>query len=345
MTALLGVITLATGHVVTAETHALLVGVSGYPLLPEQRRLSGPANDVLLMRDALQKSGVPYDHITLLADKVPVSKALPTRANILEALATFTRSAKRNDWVVVYFSGHGSQQPQFYAGKGYREPDGLDEIFLPYDVSSWDGKIGKVAGALVDDEIGVAFDAITKRGIHLWAIFDTCHAGDMAKGGRLFNVEVEDAPMWRHVAPSELGVPHELMSQARQANRARIVFAKTNSKRLAKAVAKTGVTPKPEDGQLVAFYSSQSNEPSAEESLPDLLSDISGGSGKKRRFGAFTWHLAQAIPKWEGSYQSLAAMIEQNYRNVRPFPTPAFEGALQITPQFRQREKDKSGMP
>lgn len=344
LAALMGGLALASVGIVIAETHALLVGVSGYPSLPEQRRLRGPANDVLLMQESLRKSGVSSDRITVLADSVPGSKALPTRKNILDALATVSRSAKPKDWVVVYFSGHGSQQPQYYAGKGYKEPDGLDEIFLPYDVSGWDGKIGKVTGALVDDDIGLAFAAITRRGINLWAIFDTCHAGDMSKGARLVVDSVDEAPKWRYVAPSELGIPSELMSRARQASAKRPsqVLSGANSTH-AKGAAKA--EPKAKGGQFVAFYSSQSNESSAEESLPDLLAEPLNKPGKKRRFGAFTWHLAQAIPQWQGSYQSLAAMIEQNYRNVRPFPTPVFEGALQTIPQFGPSGKRKPATP
>ncbi len=344
LAALMGALALALASMAVAETHALLVGVSGYPSLPELRRLRGPASDVLIMSEALRQSGVRGEFISVLADSVPDSKALPTRANILEALAALARGAKPNDWVVVYLSGHGSQQPQYYAGKGYKEPDGLDEIFLPYDVAAWDGKVGKVTGALADDDIGLAFAAITRRGIHLWAIFDTCHAGDMSKGARLVVDSIEEAPTRRYVAPSELGIPSDLMSRARQASAKRPLQVLSGANPAhAKGTAKA--EPKATDGQFVAFYSSQSNEPSAEESLPDLLTEQLNKPEKKRRFGAFTWHLAQAIPQWQGSYQSLAAMIEQNYRNVRPFPTPVFEGALQTTPQFGPSGKRKPATP
>ena len=100
-----------------ADTYALLVGVSGYPSLAESRRLRGPANDVQLMRAALIQQGVASNAITTLADGVKGSQALPTRQNILAGMRVLATQAKPGDWAIVYFSGHGSQQPQPAASK------------------------------------------------------------------------------------------------------------------------------------------------------------------------------------------------------------------------------------
>jgi hypothetical protein len=152
-----------------SETHALLVGVSGYPSLPEARRLRGPANDVQLMREALLRGGVPSSAIRVLADGVPQSAALPTRNEILGSLQSLSLQVKQEDWVILYFSGHGSQQPQPPGPHAYIEPDGLDEIFLPYDIGRWDGGKMMVGNAIVDDEVGEAMDAITHRGAREYA--------------------------------------------------------------------------------------------------------------------------------------------------------------------------------
>lgn len=307
-----------------ATSYALLVGVSGYPSLPEKMRLRGPVNDTQLMRGVLLKSGFSSGNITVLADSVKASKALPTRANILAELKLLALHAQPGDWMVIYLSGHGSQQPQFYSGQVYQEPDGLDEIFLPYDVTSWNGKVGKVTGALLDDELGQAFQAIKRRGAHVWSIFDTCHAGGMSKAAVQIGFDANDGPHWRYVKPADLGIPPELMQRAR-----RNYAEKSINPRL-----KPSVDREMASGSLVVFSSSQKNEPSAEESLPDILSNSESSTLKNQRFGVFTWHLAQALPKWNGTYRVLAGMIDERYRHVRPFPTPLFEGALQINPHL-----------
>lgn len=309
-----------------AETHALLVGVSGYPALPEARRLRGPANDVQLMRAALLAHGVQNAKVVTLADGVVGSQALPTRANIMQGLVDLAIRAQAGDWAVVYFSGHGSQQPQPPAASlpagTYIEPDGLDEIFLPYDVGQWSGSKGRVEGAIVDDEIGAALAKLTQRGIKVWAVFDTCHAGDMAKGGDLFST-----PVNRFVTPSQLGIP----AQGPQKNGARqLVQAQANAK------------TNPNQGELVIFYASQPEEPAAEEPLavPALLnakadSSAASATTPKRYFGLFTYLIADALPQWRGNFGQLAQQVALKYK-TRPYPTPMFVGNLKLNPQLAQ---------
>ena len=94
-----------------AVTRALLIGVSGYPNLAPAKRLLGPANDVQLMRAALLDSGLYATNITVWADGVAKSLALPTRGQVLGQLRALADRSQPKDWAIVYFSGHGSQQP------------------------------------------------------------------------------------------------------------------------------------------------------------------------------------------------------------------------------------------
>lgn len=319
---LVGVIALTAWQLTFAETSALLIGVSGYPSLPENRRLRGPANDVQIMRDALVQSGVPLSNVRLLADSVTGSSALPTRQAILSAMRTLAEQAKPNDWVIIYLSGHGSQQPQPPGKQTYIEPDGMDEIFLPYDIGRWDGSKMAIQGAISDDEIGLAMDAITRKGARIWAIFDTCHAGGMAKGLSVGCAE-EGCPVDRYVSPRTLGVPDHVLSQ--------------NNPRRTKPPNKLQTANSP-----VYFFASQKAEPAAEEPLPDLLAiaqdKLSGpsSSGKpvpKRYFGLFTYLIATALPNWHGNFSALASHVAERYK-TRPYPTPLFEGDLGHTPDF-----------
>jgi len=276
---------------------ALLVGVSGYPSLPAELRLQGPANDVRLLRQALLKKGVLPERINVLADGVEEANGLPTLASIRAALQKLAGQAGSGDWVMLYFSGHGSQQPRLQSDGN--EPDRLDEIFLPYDVGRWHGKIGRVEGALIDDEIGVAIRAIRRRGAQVWVVFDTCHAGDMIKAyppGR-------DAQV-RGLPSQALGIPDKSLP-----------------------LGHAGLSRRTPDG-VVAFYASQADEPALEERF-------AMGLQPARRQGVFTWHLAHELARSSQNFQSLAQRIQLRYRQEkRPFPTPQFVGALGESPTF-----------
>lgn len=176
-----------------AADQALLVGVGRYPELPRRLWLDGPANDVVLMREALLARGFAPQQVLSLSDA-------PTRAQIVAAMAEVLRRVQRGDRVVFHFSGHGSQQPQ-PANARLPEPDGLDEVLLPADVRQWagPGEAAVIPNALRDDEIGDWLDALVDRGAQVWAFFDTCHASGVARG---------TAPLGeRSVAPSLLGLP------------------------------------------------------------------------------------------------------------------------------------------
>ena len=323
--AVLWALTLTLGQLTYAETRVLLVGVSGYPSLPEHRRLRGPANDVQIMRAGLLKAGVTANQIRILADGAVDSSALPTRQAILDSMRMLAEQARPKDWVIVYFSGHGSQQPQLPGKHAYTEPDGLDEIFLPYDIGKWDGSKMAVQGALIDDEIGHALEAISRKGASIWAIFDTCHAGGMAKAA-LADCSTDGCPVTRFVSPSALGVPEQSLHQAKPGRTKPTGTA-------ARMPNNTGTGT--DTNNPVFFFASQKDEPAAEEPLPDPL----GASGApKRYFGLFTYLLAQALPNWSDDLGALASHIAQRYK-ARPYPTPLFEGALSQTPDFFAKQQ------
>jgi hypothetical protein len=312
-----------------AATHALLIGVSGYPTLPEQRRLKGPANDVQLLRAALLKIGVPPQQIEVLADTVPGSAGLPTRQAILASMDQLGQRAKSGDWVVLYFSGHGSQQPQTVRPGVSIEPDGLDEIFLPYDVGTWDPTRKVVQGAIIDDEIGDGIAKLTSRQVNVWAIFDTCHAGDMAKG----TVSLAGGPVTRFVAPTALGVPNDKVVGGVAIKRRKSGDGTSKGMQLPSPVAAG-----PASERLVAFYASHADEPAAEESLavPAELARTGGGAEPRRYFGLFTYLIAEALRSPPASFRRLAQQLTERYK-ARPYPTPLFEGPIDKSPDFFPR--------
>lgn len=298
---------------------AILIGVSQFDHLPI-KPLEGPPNDVALMASALQSLGILPEKIIQLTDAAD-HDFLPRRANILRVLSDQARLSKRGETVVVYFSGHGAQVPQpLPVAKGrWVEPDGLDEVFLTRDTKLWDKRHQKVKGALLDDEIGDALATFTKKGIRVWAIFDTCHAGDMARSAPRSAGEV----IWRGIDAAELGVPpNAAIKKAKSSIRERNKFPVLADRR-------SGVlniqSPK---GALVAFYASQPDEASPEELYRyPVLGEFKKLEASHGRFGIFTWELAAAIKLRSQKFSELAHAISVQYRE-RPFPTPQYEGNL-----------------
>ena len=148
---------------------ALLVGINAYP--DPAMHLDGCVNDVFLVSQLLQESGVSADDIRLLVDQ------RATQAAICERLEWLTDGAGYGDECLLFYSGHGAQIP-CYGPSG--EPDHMLETLVPVDFS-WDDP----ATHLTDQEFRrfyahLPFDDL--GGARLTAVFDCCHAAGMTRG-------------------------------------------------------------------------------------------------------------------------------------------------------------------
>ncbi|MCX7962607.1 MAG: caspase family protein, partial [Burkholderiales bacterium] len=304
-----------------SRQHALLVGVSSYPSLPQGLQLHGPANDVALMRAVLLQRGFAPEDIRTLADGV-AGAGEPTRAAIMGELAALAKKAARGDFVFLFFAGHGSQQPAREIGPQNPEPDGLDEIFLPRDIGKWSGAAGSVQNAIVDDELGAAIAAIRSRGAFVWAVFDTCHAGTITRG------IADDGVRYRDVPAAALGIPEAEI--ARAAKRAAALYPRTRGEpRGAPMSGVLAAQAGTEAGGFVAFFAAQSWERAPEERLP-------AGHPDRRPHGVFTFALAQTLAMNPSmTYRQAAEQILQRYRGRNQAqPTPLFEGPSLDAPVF-----------
>jgi hypothetical protein len=286
----------------SASRHALLVGVTQYPLLDKRFTLYGGVNDVALMRTVLE--GEPYrfpsTNIVTLAGWPADPARRPTRANIEREFDRLARQVRNGDQIVVMMSGHGSQQPADDE-PGDVEPDGLDEIFLPADAVGWNGQTGRVENAIVDDDVRRWVTALQKAGAFVWLIFDSCHSGTMARGAPQ-SVERE-----RQI-PAESLIPSDLIQRIRR-----------RSLRAADPDGLLGVADTA--GNFVGLYAAQMNETTPEKKLPDR---------NGRVHGLFTYTLAKLLAgsSMPMTYRELAQRVLEDYRSEgRLGPTPTFEGA------------------
>lgn len=159
---------------------ALLIGINDYTTstlaahpqsAPAPGRdwpnLAGTVNDVNTLRDMLVALyGFDRNDVVTLTDQAA------TREVILGAIEQrLVNAAAKDDVVLFYFAGHGSQVRNSLS----EERDKLDESLVPAD-----SRIG--AADIRDKELRMLFNRILDRGARLTVILDNCHSSSGARG-------------------------------------------------------------------------------------------------------------------------------------------------------------------
>ena len=283
-----------------AERHALLIGAGKYdnPNIPN---LAAVSNDIALMISLSRNLGVKDLNIRLLAEKAEAensgltSRSRATRNAILEELNRLAERAQSGDEILVYYSGHGSQQPDTASENvGRDEADGWDEIILPVDTGSWSFDEQKISNAITDDELGRYLDNIRIRGANVWLIMDSCNSGTLLRS------DISGVRQVKAVAPYDLGIPSTWE----------------------RGGFSTKETPMSDiGGKITAFYAAPSNQLA--------LSDIWKNEGKltEKPYSLLTFAINAAIRKPDvSSYRDLAYMTGVIYGMQRK--------PIGIVPQF-----------
>jgi len=300
-----------------AVQRALLVGVSELANQPASLWLQAPRNDVMLMRDALRLQGFAPGDVTVLADGVP-GAALPDARGIRDALARLLADSGRGDFVLLYFSGHGTRVRD--RAKAYAEPDGLAENFLARDaLLPPAGGAGDqpLAGGLRDVDMDGWIRAFLARGVFVWSVFDTCAATSMTRGAaRQAGPDIDDAD-----DP--------------------VLFRGVRIDQLAGAAAGTplpdSLAPPPQPvvprARYVAFFASESHQVTPELRLPRR-------DRTARAQGLLTWAVTQAMARRPATFRALYNQVVSLYAPVvgelearfptRELPSPVAEGNLDL---------------
>jgi hypothetical protein len=300
-----------------AKNRALLIAAAEYA--DPRHVLKAPPNDAALMWQALQRRGFKAQDIRVLTDRVPADASglkpvgRATRAAILAELERIVKSAVAGDTIFLFFSGHGSQQPDNDPA-GKKEADGLDEIFLPVDIGRWEDAAETVKNAVLDDEIGSYVRRMRAAGAFVWLVFDSCHSGTMT---RSLQSDGQDERV-RAVAPQLLGVPQARLDAARAGSRSR-------TRGLAPVVEDSAPVALQNQSGVVAFFAAQSGEVTYETIFPrDYEAE------NRRPQSLLSYFLAQAlVTEPDASYRRIAQLIRAGYDVMRArAPTPLFEGDL-----------------
>ncbi len=167
-----------------AEQRALLVGVGKYSVPGID--LPGIDLDLDRMQDTLNIMGFEDSQIKRLLDEEATSK------NVVKGFETWLREGVGpNDRVVFYYSGHGSNTPDFNGD----EDDGVDEVLVTHDVRRVTKK-GKraLSGVVDDDTLSELIAAIPSNNI--WIIVDACHSGTVTRDIVMDNLSLGKDPIF-----------------------------------------------------------------------------------------------------------------------------------------------------
>ncbi|MDM0117242.1 caspase family protein [Variovorax sp. J22R133] len=304
---------LASGVGAGATQRALLVGVSELANQPQSLWLQAPRNDVILMRQALAKQGFASGDITVLADGVGAA-GLPDAQQIRDSLARLLDQSRSGDFVVLYFSGHGTRLRD--NAKRYQEPDGLAENFLARDARMGAAAGQALSGGMRDVDFDGWIQAFLARDVFVWALFDTCSAASMTRGvpGRMQADPgpADDEVRFRGVKVDELA-------------RSSIGAAPAPVEMAAPPVA-----PVPR-ARYVAFFASESHQVTPELRLPR-------NDRTARPQGLLTWAVTESLSRRPATFRDLYNDVVSLYPPViaelearfpqRELPSPVAEGNL-----------------
>ena len=155
----------------------LAIGISNYA---EVEDLSYADRDARAMLEWWISNGVNPENARWLTDRktslaleggATLSSQLATLVNVRAALGWLRQNARRNDLVIIHFSGHGYQG----VDDNSDERDGVDEFFVLYDTAAE----AKDDTALRDDEFGRFLDRIESQ--HVLVFFDSCYSGGLSR--------------------------------------------------------------------------------------------------------------------------------------------------------------------
>jgi hypothetical protein len=167
-----------TATLAFGEQRALLVGVGKYAVPGID--LPGIDLDLERMNETLNLMGFEDSQIRHLLDERATSD------NVIREMKTWlTRGVEKDDRVVFYYSGHGSNTPDFNGD----ESDGVDEVLVTHDVKRVriEGRAA-LSGVVDDDTLASLIDNIPSENI--WIIVDACHSGTVTRSFMLDNASL-----------------------------------------------------------------------------------------------------------------------------------------------------------
>lgn len=278
-----------------AQKKALLIGVGKYPVDGGWASLNS-ANDIRLIKEALQNQGFTPENISIISDENC------TRDNILAGIkSNLIQKVKKGDIVFFHFSGHGQQKED----KDGDEIDAYDECLVPYDSpKKYVPGVYEGQKLITDDELRVLFADLRKKlgnTGHLLVSLDACHSGTGTRGAAIGRGTSE--PM---ASPSF--VQQHIQNKIQRENN------QINNQPDSGGPAAT-LSP------MIAFFGSAQNQ---------INYEMTNDQGEQ--FGSLSYALSKFLvaAKKDESYRSLFDKIKVEMSTIAPNQQPQAEGDLDI---------------
>ena len=109
--------------------------------------------------------GVKHENVIYMSDRRRGTPFYPTKKNILQQFAQFTRMVNQTKVGYFHYSGHGSSVRDTSGD----ELDGYDEALVPVDFNA--------SGMLLDDDIYLSLVKALDSDVQLLVTTDCCHSG------------------------------------------------------------------------------------------------------------------------------------------------------------------------
>lgn len=170
-----------------AQTKRGLIVAIGDYTGTEWRQISS-ANDIPLIRSALQKQGFQSNNIQILQDSAA------TKSNIVKSFEDLIDQSSKGDIVVVHFSSHGQQVED----DNNDELDGYDEAIVAYGAPAKYKEGYDFSKHLRDDELEVLLNRLRAKvgpAGDVMVLVDACHSGTV---GRNKGVPRGGMPAYQH---------------------------------------------------------------------------------------------------------------------------------------------------
>jgi len=168
------IITLLAFANTSLADRALLIGVGKYA--NSAYDLNGIDLDIQTARTLMLQMGIPAKNIKILQNSEATLK------NTLQTIENWLiKDTKKNERVIFYFSGHGTQIDDI----NHDEIDGADEVLALHDFSWVATATGKarVKGVLVDDQLNALLNKIPSQ--QIFVLVDACNSGTVTKSIQL----------------------------------------------------------------------------------------------------------------------------------------------------------------
>ncbi|MEO1376686.1 MAG: caspase family protein [Cyanobacteria bacterium J06635_10] len=152
------------------KIYGLLVGIDNYHPQSGVNSLKGCVKDIEAIEQYLKNTteGKTENKWELVTQKL--TNELATRQGVIDGFSQHLTQADREDVVLFYYAGHGSQETVSEVFRE-KERDGKIETLVCYD--------SRTSGVrdLADKELNYLIEQVAKNNPHILIILDSCHSG------------------------------------------------------------------------------------------------------------------------------------------------------------------------